>query len=140
MDIVFNHHQLVLLQSSILAGRFSTGLPAIAVITCIGAITQGLAILVLLFKQQWVPDLSIINLCIFQMSTNTVRLNLIIVIRLGYYYLFGLWLFNFLMREGWHTLINFVGICVNWFIVFYVVCYGGMGKGGLTTCSLEGWQ
>ena len=90
MDIVFNHHQFVFLQSSILAGRFSTGLPAIAVITCIGAMTQGLAILVLLFKQQWVPDLSIINLCIFQMSTldlDKVRLLIplwVVVIQFSY--------------------------------------------------------
>ncbi|KAG0632200.1 hypothetical protein M758_1G311200 [Ceratodon purpureus] len=39
--------------SSVVAGKFSTGLPAIAAITCVGAAAQGLALVTLLFKQQY---------------------------------------------------------------------------------------
>ncbi|XP_024382597.1 UNC93-like protein 3 [Physcomitrium patens] len=39
--------------SSVVAGRFSTGVPAIAAITCVGAIAQGFALTLLCFKQQF---------------------------------------------------------------------------------------
>lgn len=44
-------------QSSVVAGKFSTGVPAIAAITCVGAVAQGLALVLLLFKQQWVSNI-----------------------------------------------------------------------------------
>jgi hypothetical protein len=34
------------------AGKFSTGLPAVAAITCVGAAAHGLALVVLLCKQE----------------------------------------------------------------------------------------
>jgi MFS family permease len=39
--------------SSVVAGRFSTGLPAIATIICVGATAQAMALVLLLFKQQY---------------------------------------------------------------------------------------